>query len=207
MKNCWRSVLNKAWHNLLFTSARHGGTFEEDIDETGSMVSSCAGTIVRSPSVVYWRFSQLFRSLLTAHDVAFFLFFYPQMSFLYDFHYSGLVSRWILFSLYIARSLSLSLFSLCSSSVTGSFVFGFPIERNAALKQLVSTSTVVFLSSAAGSPTATAAALLPFSDGRNNATGNRPGQHFHNRKYPLLKRDSSVSLESASALINSYGSV
>ncbi|XP_046635877.1 stromal interaction molecule homolog isoform X2 [Daphnia pulicaria] len=110
-----RSGLNSS-RFVVFNPSRHGGTFEEDIDETGSMVSSCA-----------------------------------------------------------------------------------------ALKQLVSTSTVVFLSSAAGSPTATAAALLPFSDGRNNATGNRPGQHFHNRKYPLLKRDSSVSLESASALINSYG--
>lgn len=97
---------------------------------------------------------------------------------------------------------------LCSSSVIGLFVFGFPIERNAALKQLVSTSTLVFLTSAAGPPIATAAALLPFSDGRNNSSnGSRSSQPAHNRKYPLLKRESSISLESASALMNSHGSV
>ncbi|XP_057369660.1 stromal interaction molecule homolog isoform X1 [Daphnia carinata] len=83
---------------------------------------------------------------------------------------------------------------------------GSIVSSCTALKQLVSTSTLVFLTSAAGPPIATAAALLPFSDGRNNnSNGSRSSQPAHNRKYPLLKRESSISLESASALINSHG--
>lgn len=80
---------------------------------------------------------------------------------------------------------------------------------NAALKQLVSTSTLVFLTSAAGPPVASVASLLPYTDGRNIVqpnTSNRASQPYL-KKYPFVKRDSSVSLESASALINSHGSV
>ncbi|XP_046635885.1 stromal interaction molecule homolog isoform X9 [Daphnia pulicaria] len=45
-----RSGLNSS-RFVVFNPSRHGGTFEEDIDETGSMVSSCAGNGLSSHSV------------------------------------------------------------------------------------------------------------------------------------------------------------
>ena len=171
------------------------------------MTKQAAWSALVQVQSVYQRFCRNFVSFsvdFIAHDVAFFLLFcVSTFETLLPFFWLG-CSVNPFFPLYVARSLFLLAVFFFGD---GLFVFGFLIERNAALKQLVSTSTVVFLSSAAGPPVATAAALLPFSDGRNNSIGNRPGQHFHNRKYPLRKRDSSVSLESASALINSYGSV
>lgn len=73
-----------------------------------------------------------------------------------------------------------------------------------ALQHLVSTSTLVFLTSAAGPPVAAAASLMPFSDGRNAGVGFAAARPVPQqaRKYPLLKRESSISLESASSLIS-----
>lgn len=70
-------------------------------------------------------------------------------------------------------------------------VFFFSL-RLSALQHLVSQSALVFLTSAAGPPVAAAASLAPYADGA--------GRKYPPRKYPLPKRESSLSLESASVL-------
>lgn len=163
------------------------------MDDAGSIVSSCTGTHTYSSQTS----SRLTRP------------FHTQLMMSLIFSFTSFFFHWLLVVLSEIHFLSLSV-AVCFILLRWlGYLFRFPhIEHNAALKQLVSTSTLVFLTSAAGPPVATAAALLPFSDGRNNSSNcNRSSQPMHNRKYPLLKRESSISLESASALINSHGSV
>ena len=85
------------------------------------------------------------------------------------------------------------------------YTFEMKTNLPTALHHLVSTSTLVFLTSAAGPPVAAAAALLPYLPDSTAAARNSSrssGQAVFARKYPLPKRESSISLESASALIN-----
>ena len=238
-KECWKVCCRS--HDTLISmhvipqfcqSARHGTTsMDEDVDETGSLVSSCAGTIQ-----CLWMQGQLtsvalsfLLPFLRALNVEFFLKWVPTA----DTRIPLLFYALSYFSLLSIISISLSLWlpgkhilllsdqSSFVPTVTGNrwgnvlfvhLLFASCVAgcANAALKQLVSTSTLVFLTSAAGPPVASAASLLPYTDGRNNVqlnTSNRASHQPYLKKYPFVKRDSSVSLESASALINSYGSV
>ena len=70
----------------------------------------------------------------------------------------------------------------------------------AVIQHLVSTCALVFLTSAAGSPVAISAAVLPSAQPQSDLrSGGRTGPSIHPKKF-LLQRDSSVSLESASTL-------